>query len=74
MTEEVNNEVNFGLEDLQIVAKIIAATQQRGAIRAEEMVTVGNLYTKVMAILESANAVPQEVQEESNTEQEESND
>lgn len=70
MTESM---VNFGLEDLQVVAKIIAAGSQRGAFKAEELQVVGSLYTKVMTILEANNIQPepqpeQETEPESNTE------
>lgn len=72
MNEEVQVPT-YNLDDLQVIAKLIAATSQRGAIRAEEMVTVGALYNKTITILQASNAVPEEVTE-SNTEQEESND
>ena len=62
MTEQ--NQIVFGIEDFQVMHNLIVATSQRGAIRAEEMATVGALYTKVTNILEQAQAVQQDVQPE----------
>lgn len=63
MTDEIQTEqVVYDLNDLQIVAKLIAAVSQRGAIRADEMVVVGGLYNKTIQILQMADAVPSEIQ------------
>ena len=45
------------LQDLVAVAQIIQVTSQRGAYRAEELQTVGSLYNKLIAFLESVGAV-----------------
>ena len=48
---------SLGISDLVLVANIIQAVSQRGAIRANEMATVGNLYNKLTAFLTANGAV-----------------
>lgn len=48
-------ESSLGLTDLALMANIIQVTTQRGAIKAEEMETVGALYKKLAAFV-NANA------------------
>ena len=48
---------NLEINDLVLVANVIQAVAQRGAIRANEMATVGNLYNKLMAFLTANGAV-----------------
>lgn len=71
MTETVTNEAadvqqpeqtpqdapNLTLQDLVLVAQVIQVSSQRGAIRAEEMTTVGALYTKLIAFLQASGAL-----------------
>jgi len=73
MTEEVVNETadnqqpsaeeaqastpGLTLQDLITVAQIIQLTNQRGAFRAEELQSVGTLYNKLIAFLESVGAI-----------------
>jgi hypothetical protein len=45
------------LQDLVLVAEIIQLTTQRGAYKAEEMASVGTLYNKLIAFLQSTGAV-----------------
>ena len=45
------------LQDLVLVAQIIQVTSQRGAIRADEMSQVGDLYNKLIAFLQSVGAI-----------------
>lgn len=45
------------LQDLISVAQIIQVTSQRGAYRAEELQSVGTLYNKLIAFLESVGAI-----------------
>jgi len=48
---------NIALQDLVLVAQIIQLTATRGGFRAEELETVGALYTKLVAFLEASGAV-----------------
>jgi hypothetical protein len=49
---------SLGLADLVTVAQLIQLATQRGAFnRAEELSTVGNLYDRLVAFLESAGAI-----------------
>ena len=47
----------LSLQDLVLVAQIIQLTTQRGAFKAEELASVGGLYNKLVAFLESTGAV-----------------
>ena len=42
---------NLMISDYDIIIKIIEASVQRGAIRAEELTTVGKLYDKVILMI-----------------------
>lgn len=48
---------SLNLQDLVSVAQIIQVTSQRGAYRAEEMESVGALYNKLIAFLQSVGAI-----------------
>jgi hypothetical protein len=43
--------VSLGVQDLNLMANILEAIGPRGAIRANEMEVVGNLYNKLMRFL-----------------------
>lgn len=45
------------LADLVLVLKLIQATAQRGAIRAEEMAEVGTVHDKLVKFLTAAGAL-----------------
>lgn len=60
MTDQPN--LSLTIEDLQVMARIIAAGSQRGTFRAEEMATAGILFNKTVAILEGAGKVPADMQ------------
>jgi len=45
------------LQDLVLVAQIIQLTSQRGAFKAEELESVGGLYNKLIAFLQSTGAL-----------------
>lgn len=45
------------LSDLVLALQTIQACSQRGAVRAEEMSTVGGLYDRLLAFLEAQGAV-----------------
>ena len=54
---QVNPQTGLTLQDLIVVAQIIQLGSQRGAWRAEELTTVGGLYTKLIAFLDSVGAI-----------------
>ncbi len=45
------------LQDLILVAQIIQICSARGAFKADELANVGNLYTKLVAFLQSTGAL-----------------
>lgn len=55
MTEEKNSNQAVGLElaDLVLVLKLLQVVSKRGAIQADEMATVGNLYTRLEAFVKA---------------------
>lgn len=57
MSEDTNSTPALQISDLVLVAKVIQASVQRGAIKADEMSSVGQLYDRLVAFLESAGAV-----------------
>lgn len=64
--EQPASETTLGLTDLALMANIIQITSQRGAIKAEEMETVGTLYKKLAAFV-NANTPAAEESEETET-------
>lgn len=48
---------SLGLQDLTLMANILEAVSQRGAIRPAEMETVGALYSKLVAFLVANGAI-----------------
>jgi hypothetical protein len=55
------------LQDLVLVAQIIQLTSQRGAFKAEELESVGGLYNKLIAFLQSTGALaPAQTEETKN--------
>jgi hypothetical protein len=48
---------SLNLQDLILVAQIIQICSARGAFKADEMANVGNLYTKLVAFLQSTGAL-----------------
>lgn len=48
---------NISIQDLVLMAQIIQLTSTRGGFRAEELETVGALYSKLVAFLEASGAV-----------------
>jgi len=48
------------IQDLTTIMQIIAVVQARGAIKADEMVVVGGLYTKLNDFLQAAGAVAEQ--------------
>ena len=61
---------SLNLQDLILVAQIIQICSSRGAFKADELANVGNLYTKLVAFLQSTGALtpaPDATQPEENT-------
>ena len=54
-TEE--GQVQLQLQDLMASAQVIQLASQRGAIRAEEMATVGALYNRLVTFLQASGAL-----------------
>lgn len=50
----------LNLNDLKLMAQIIKVVSARGAIQADEMSAVGNLYNKLAAFIEAASPKPEE--------------
>ena len=58
VTQDQNKELaTLSLNDLVIVLQIIQAASSRGALKPEELSTVGGLYDKLVAFLEAAGAL-----------------
>lgn len=58
----------IGLSDLVLMANIIQVTSERGAIKANEMQSVGALYSKLVAFV-NANAPVSDNQENTASEE-----
>ena len=50
-TDQAATNVALGLADLALMANIIQVTSERGAIKANEMQTVGALYSKLVTFV-----------------------
>jgi len=50
---------SLSLQDLVLALQTIQACAQRGAIKAEEMTTVGGLYDRMFAFLEAQGVIKQ---------------
>ena len=48
---------SLSLQDLVLALQTIQASAQRGAVRAEEMTTVGGLYDRLFAFLEAQGVI-----------------
>ena len=55
------------LGDLRLVARIIQISSERGAIRADEMATVGDLYNRLVQWLNSIQPAPAPTEGDSTT-------
>lgn len=49
-----NQPITFGVNDLRTVLQIIQTVSSRGAIKAEEMSVVGDLYARIAAFVAQA--------------------
>jgi len=50
---------SLSLQDLVLALQTIQACAQRGAVRAEEMTTVGGLYDRMFSFLEAQGVIKQ---------------
>jgi hypothetical protein len=50
-------QVQLQLQDLLLSAQVIQLATARGAIKAEEMETIGGLYNRLIAFLQSSGAL-----------------
>lgn len=61
---------NLSVNDLIVLAQVVQAASNRGAIRAEEMSSVGEVYTKLIAFLQASGALKSDTApEQDNTEE-----
>ena len=66
-------EPNINLNDLRIMAKIIEISTERGAFKANELRSVGDIYEKLVTFVNSAQEAQQSSQDvEPSLEEEES--
>lgn len=67
-TQEQAQEANLSLQDIELCVRIIDLTSARGAIRGEELTTVGVLRDRLVRFLQASgvqmNAQPQTETEE----------
>lgn len=55
--QQQEQQPSLNLQDLILVAQIIQICSSRGAFKADELANVGNLYTKLVAFLQSTGAL-----------------
>jgi len=51
---DTNQPVTFGVNDLRTILQIIQTVSSRGAIKAEEMSVVGDIYSRISAFVAQA--------------------
>jgi hypothetical protein len=56
-TPQEPEQPSLQIADLVLVLKLIQATAQRGAIRAEEMADIGTLHNKLFQFLSAVGAI-----------------
>lgn len=54
MNESHKEPVKLSLKDIEVMRDILSVVVQRGAIKAQEMETIGILYNKISAFLKQA--------------------
>lgn len=64
-----NGNANLTINDLTTITNIIDLATQRGAFRANELVTVGNVYEKVQNFLNQVQAATKAAEETAAKEQ-----
>lgn len=64
-TESPGSAPNLTLQDLVLALQTIQVVVQRGALKAEEMSTVGGLYDRLFRFLDSQGALRQATDTES---------
>lgn len=60
---DVQEKVTLSVDDIALVFQILQAVSQRGAVRAEEMSAVGNLYNKIFEFLKQEGVITQNEQQ-----------
>lgn len=61
-------QLSINVSDLQMVVELIDACAQRGAFRAEELVQVGTLYSRIRDFVNSVQPASAESDSDSTTE------
>lgn len=61
-----NSNPNITLADIASMISVIEAASSRGAVRAEELVAVGELYNRLKAFMEFAKTQLEQSQGEAN--------
>lgn len=64
----------LSIQDLLLVVQTLQIVSQRGAVKAEEMETVGGLYSRLVAFLEASGALKRKTSADVNPESSESSD
>jgi len=54
---DVQEKVTLGLDDIARMYQVLLAVSQRGAIRAEEMTTVGQLHDRIFLFLKQEGVI-----------------
>lgn len=66
---QFNQPVTFGVNDLRTILQIIQTVSARGAIRADEMTVVGDIYSRISAFVGQAEQAAKQAEIASPTEQ-----
>jgi hypothetical protein len=69
MEEQTEVQNNLSINDIMLLKQIVEVASSRGAFRADELSTVGEVYNKVTAWLQSV--TPEESEEETEEESQE---
>ena len=54
-----STQVQLQISDLLLATQVVQLASQRGAIKAEEMETVGGLYNRLLSFLQASGAIQQ---------------
>lgn len=66
MTEQASEEPRLGVQDIKDLLTIVDVACQRGAFRAEEMASVGGVFSKVKSFVSAIE--PKQEEQEAETE------
>lgn len=67
VTATNENRPTLTLQDLTLVMQVIETGTERGAWKAGELASVGNLYDRILAFLTAAGAIQPKQEEEKET-------